>query len=300
MSASPEPSDAAPSGTPGISPLWVLPGLVAVIVALVLLAEYVPDIGRPAGVRRTSETRPAKGRGSSRDAVGRGAWGAPRATPASVSDHSTAARSAAPRPRSRGLSSTPTESQGGPARSPTGSPPPTAGPSTSLGAASHGTGSSEGSSGSSGATKGGGAGSDVALAGLAGKTVTVAICVETGLRANPYCPTVVQKTFPADAVPDVCTRHTAPEDAQTVTVTICTQTGLLANPFCPDVTTKTVPKDAVPGVCTVHGPTEAAATVTVTVCAQTGMLATEFCPETRQATFARDAVPGRCTVHTGP
>ncbi|MGQ9731754.1 MAG: hypothetical protein ACUVX8_10835 [Candidatus Zipacnadales bacterium] len=133
------------------------------------------------------------------------------------------------------------------------------------------------------------------------KTVTVEICTETDLRANPYCPNVRQTTVYAEAVPEVCTRHKAPSETQTFPHAVCVQTGLLANPFCPDVEMREFPVDNLPRTCTVHGPaTQPADTVTVTLCSQTGLLATPFCPETKTTIVSRTAIPQTCNLHTRP
>jgi hypothetical protein len=80
----------------------------------------------------------------------------------------------------------------------------------------------------------------------------VAVCTQTGLRANPFCPEVETRTFAADDVPGVCTAHGQAEQSATVTVNVCVQTGLLATPNCPATEQATFPRDAVPGACTLH------------------------------------------------
>ena len=84
------------------------------------------------------------------------------------------------------------------------------------------------------------------------QTVTEAVCTETGLLANPYCPDAELRSFPKDDVPGACTAHGQSEAGGTVTVTVCSQTGLAATEFCPQTKQAAVARDAVPGACTVH------------------------------------------------
>lgn len=298
MSATPEPSGVAPPETPSATPLWVISGLI--VGTVILLIGLDAHFGILPGTRKAKEARRMEAGREGPRSIGRGRWdphgrmmapsptdeGTPRATPAG--------------PRTAGRRTSYAAGRTGPAASSSSARPPTAGPSGGR-AGTRSTGHREpGASKAAAASPGGGLGGGSSAAALAEDTVTVMVCTETGLRAGPYCPSVESRTFPADAVPEVCTRHKEPADQQMVSEAVCTQTGLLANPFCPDVEVRQFPADAVPGVCTVHTESGASETVTVSICTQTGLLANQFCPEVKPATFPRNAVPGICTVHTKP
>lgn len=70
------------------------------------------------------------------------------------------------------------------------------------------------SPGTSGSPSQGGTGESASKTGDSGtppapkaRTEEVSICVQSGKRANEYCPEVVSKTFPVNRIPPVCTIH---------------------------------------------------------------------------------------------
>jgi len=88
------------------------------------------------------------------------------------------------------------------------------------------------------------------------KSVTLSICAQTGLLANPECPETYEQVFTPDQQPPTrhCNVHTAAaESADMVSLQVCAQTGKLATAACPNVVTRRFrPEDAPTEYCPLH------------------------------------------------
>ncbi|PIZ48853.1 MAG: penicillin-binding protein [Armatimonadetes bacterium CG_4_10_14_0_8_um_filter_66_14] len=117
-----------------------------------------------------------------------------------------------------------------------------------------------------------------------GQPAWVEICMESGMRAGPGCPSVQRRELPPGAaIPAACTVHGssagaanrgAPEgggergstdedrpSAETVTVTVCTQSGRIATPYCPLTKVVTIRADLAPrATCGMHAGSSGATT----------------------------------------
>lgn len=100
-----------------------------------------------------------------------------------------------------------------------------------------------------------------------GKEYTVAICAETGDRANQWCPDKVMVTYVKGSGEEppatYCSKHTGPEsvpnadgsngDNGGVLISICAETGKIATDKCPTVLLRRFKNNAPTETCPLHG-----------------------------------------------
>ena len=98
----------------------------------------------------------------------------------------------------------------------------------------------------------------------------ITVCVQTGLRANQFCPSTKEITIKrGETMPGICDMHhgppgviipegpgpSQPDRPAWVTVRICPSSGLLATPWCPVSQLKRFRAGRTPGAyCPLHGP----------------------------------------------
>lgn len=119
----------------------------------------------------------------------------------------------------------------------------------------------------------------------------VRVCSESGRRAGPDCPQVVEREFGAAAAPtEHCTRH------EKLAVKVCAGSGQRPGEHCPKTITRKLARGEAPAsVCAEH---RSPASSPITVCRESGLRANRNCPNpSRRMLTAATTPSGTCRVH---